>query len=334
MRVLVVRLGAIGDVVRALPVIQVLRENLRDAGIFWLVGESASGVLKGEDLDGVLVFRGNPVPLLKRFGRFDLVIDFQGLLKSSLLSSLFSRSEVYGPSPASGVKEPSFFFYGKAITVDPMLNRVERNLRLLEGMGFGIPDSIRFKAVIPLENMEEAHTLMDSRASGWPIVFMHPGSSKSTPYKRWHEERYALLSKLLFERLGARVFLSYGSEFERGVCERVVELSGGACEVFPRVKELKTLFAVYSMAHLFIGNDTGPMHIASFSGTNTLGIFGPTNVHVNRPVGEGVCDVIRVKVPCSPCRNRSCEKRLCFDKIHPETVFYKAVSMLRARRSG
>ncbi len=332
MKVLIVRLGAIGDVVRALPVIQVLRSNIRDLGLFWLVGKRASGVLEGEEIDETIVFEASTLFKIRRYGRFDLVIDLQGLFKSALLASLFKAGEVVGPSEESGIKEPSYIFYGKRIALDPNLNRVHRNLELLKSLGFYIPDGIRFSAAIPHTSIREAERILNGYKAKSPLIFVHPGSSPKTPYKRWPEERYGKLCFLLATELGAHVLLTHGSAFELSVCRRVSRISSGTSQILPRIKRIKTLFALYSMGDIFIGNDTGPMHIASFSGTNVLGVFGPTNVLVNRPVGEGICEVVYRKVPCSPCRNRSCEKGLCFEKIDERLVLERAKSILERRR--
>ncbi len=327
MRVLIVRLGAVGDVVRALPVIKVIRYNLLESQLFWLVGESAKGILEGEDLDGFFTPR-NLGDL--RDISFDLVIDLQGLFKSSFISSLLRKREVIGPSNLSGVKEPSWLFYNKKVKVDPFLNRVYRNIEFLRSIGFSIPTNLRFRAKIRDEDLDNAYKVLKDVGikPGESFITIHPGSSERTPYKRWGEENFSKLIELIVGSLGLKVLLTWGSLFERKICEKV-RGSNKYVFIFPKKVKLKTLSAVYSLSKLFIGNDTGPLHIASFSGANVLGIYGPTNVLVNRPVGEGICEVIYKKVDCSPCRKRNCALKRCFSYITPDLVFTKVLEILR-----
>ena len=89
-----------------------------------------------------------------------------------------------------------------------------------------------------------------------------------------------------------------------------------ACET----KSIKQLTALIKRATLFIGGDTGPLHIASIMGIPVIGIYGPKDPAIYGPY-DGTAIVIKKDVPCSPCRKRTCGDPICMSSILPEDVF-------------
>jgi len=152
-----------------------------------------------------------------------------------------------------------------------------------------------------------------------PIIIIHPGTSKFGSFKQWSAESYTLLADMIQDRHKANVILTWGP------CELDVvnEISGSmkqkaipACET----KSIKQLTELIKRATLFIGGDTGPLHIASIMGIPVVGIYGPKDPAIYGPY-DGTAIVIKKDVPCSPCRKRTCGDPICMSTILPEDVF-------------
>ena len=106
-----------------------------------------------------------------------------------------------------------------------------------------------------------------------------------------------------------------------------------AARLAPETADLPQLAALFSGCRLFIGNDTGPLHVASLVGTPVLQILGPTDPVENAPFPGTPSRTVRVPVACSPCR-RGCAATPCLRVIPPETVVGAARQLLAAAGSG
>jgi len=336
--VLIIRLGAIGDVIRTLPAVNAWQQQHPETRFAWLVEPAAASVLQGQAaLDKVFIFERNlfgglwrspgdlvraPLSLATLIGdlrteKFDLVVDFHGILKSALFALLSGAPERVGFARPDA-KEGSTRFYSrrfKSPGVD--INRVERALALVEFLGVDVaaaPISYRLPVTaLHRERARETLDLLKELPGKGPIVALHPGSSRKTAYKRWHQNGYIGLVNALVEKLDARVILTWGPG-ER----ETVELIAGYVRV-PRLVAKKTaslldLAALFAACDLYIGGDTGPSHLAVAMQTPVVTIFGPTHPQVNAPYGAPY-RIVRYPRHCSPCRKRSCKNRLCLEAI-------------------
>jgi ADP-heptose:LPS heptosyltransferase len=95
----------------------------------------------------------------------------------------------------------------------------------------------------------------------------------------------------------------------------------------PRTRSVTELGEVFRLCNLYIGGDTGPMHIASMVGTPVVVIYGPTDPIVNEPFGSH--ENVRKEVGCNPCRNRFCDKLICLREISVDDVFKATKEILR-----
>ncbi|MBM3237094.1 glycosyltransferase family 9 protein [Candidatus Poribacteria bacterium] len=134
-----------------------------------------------------------------------------------------------------------------------------------------------------------------------PIVAIHPGSP--VPLKRWPAERFAKLADILIERKTQVLFLG-GTNEKRLVEEVQAQMHHNSVNIAGRTN-LQQLGAVLQNCHLFIGNDSGPMHIAAAVGTRVIGLFGPGSPQRFGPFGDN-CTAIRQKLDCPPCMKEKC----------------------------
>lgn len=332
-----VRLGAIGDVIRTLPALRALRSNLPQASIAWVVEDRAASILdKHPDLDAVFILPRNkwdqnrwglgPLREVREVIRairreaFDVALDFHGLFKSGLITFLSGAPARVGFSRKFS-REGSHFFTNRHISLpDKEINRVERNLMLVQALGL---DIATYDPIIPIsrqdrERIDEIIPLNAPSSSGCRIV-IHPGSSPGTPYKRWDYRRFARLADTLIRNYGARIFFTAGRE-ETDLVHRILGSMKESHYVLCRTETLTQLAELMRRCDLYIGNDTAPMHLASFVGTAVIALFGPTNSIENAPCGKGESVIVSKDVACSPCRNRECGNLLCMDAIAVEDV--------------
>jgi len=313
-RVLIIRLGAMGDVVRTLPALRAIRHRLPRAQISWLVEEGSRPLLEGHpDLDQVITLpRRNldrellvPWKLHRGLGRlvglgrrlraekFDAVFDLHGLLKSGLLCRASGAPVRYG-FPRELSREGNHHFLTHPLPVPPgVKNRVERLSHMLRAAGIeprpeagaGIfPDDEARQAVDDFLARQAPQTAPGGSRG---LVVIAAGSSELQAFKRWPTERFARLAADLASRQPLEVVLAWGPG-EEPMARAVLEQSGPAPRVHlaPSLK-LMELAALLARCHLFIGGDSGPMHLAAAMGTAVVGIFGPTDPELNRPPAPG-----------------------------------------------
>jgi ADP-heptose:LPS heptosyltransferase len=136
------------------------------------------------------------------------------------------------------------------------------------------------------------------------------------------------------ESIPATVLILWGPGEEEEA--RQLRDMAGAGVVLPANLGVAQLCAVLKRADMYVGGDTGIMHLAAFSGIPVVAIFGPTDPKVNAPYGPAHT-VVRKELPCSPCRDKNCKERTCLTSITPEEVFEEVKSMwerIRDRAQG
>ncbi len=353
-RILIIRLSAIGDVIRVLPSLGLLRKRFHKAKISWVVEEAASNILGGmREIDEIIVFPKNRIsrklknPLtffcaVSRFLKFskelrrrsfDVALDYHGLFKSGVIS-FFSGAPVRLGFAKGFSKELNHLFNNRKIKLPvPKLSRITRNLLLTKELT-GVDDVGDVHIGTTAEDRRVADIIEAEYLSGErPRIIVHPGTSPRTPYKRWGADRYAALSDILVSRLKAEVIITFGPGEEDTAGEVKDAMKHGAT-ILDRPMRLRELAELYRRSDVYVGGDTGPMHIASFVGTPVVAIFGPTDPIENEPYVKTPFVMIRRPAACSPCRKRSCTRGDCFEGITPEEVADEVIRLLKGARKA
>jgi len=347
-RILIIRLTAAGDVIRTLPALAVLRRNFPSARIAWVVEEGANELLSDQpELDEVIVFpravlekalfAGRWLTLARealgfvrrlRGNRFDLVMDFHGILKSGFMSRL-SGAPVRVGFERGFCREGNPWFNNRRVSLPrKRISRFERNLKLLARICLDSRD-IPFRLHVSTEDLHDAREFFENHGlvGSYPVVALHPGTSEKTRYKRWFPEGYAEVGDHLVREMGASIIVTWGPG-ERAIAERVRSLMRSPCVLSCPTRSLKALAAIYQHCHLYIGGDTGPMHLASLVGIPVVGIYGPTDAVVNAPYNGTPSIQVRKDLPCSPCRDRNCPRVDCLKAISHQEVAEAARDLL------
>jgi len=355
-RILILKPSSLGDVVNALPFLGSLRRRYPDRYIAWLVEEEAAGVLLGHPLlDRVIVsgrrrwgrealaplrwpsaFReiGALVAQLRE-GRYDLVVDLQGLLKSALMLLVAGARFRVGLADA---REGSQRALTHLVPVPSApMHAVDRYLEAARFLGADpSPKTFIFPSGPEDEAKAEALLAEAGVRPGDRVVALNPRAR--WPTKLWEEDRFARVGEMLARRCRARILVT-GSLSDLPLARRLAARMDPAPFLVTGRTDLRVLIALLKQIDVFVTLDSGPMHLPAALGTPLVALFGPTDPRLNGPYGAGGT-ILRVPLPCSPCLKRRCQiqdDRLCMRSISEEDVADAASAILatgsRCRRS-
>ena len=278
-QVLIIKPSSLGDIVHGLQVATSLKAQLDDLRISWIVRDIYAPIVRAcSAVDHVYVFQrsGGAKGFLKmirevRKTKFNYALDFQGLLRTGLMTSRVRAVTKVGRSDA---REMSGMFYDEKIPLPPDGRKSHAIDILLQfcpilGAKPELRGTLKFREVDTLKLK-----FTEGRGGSRPIV-MFPDSRKAE--KRW--TGFKLLTELILRGDRSRKVIWAGSGFvpDRGsfVPEQFLNLTGNT--------SLVSLPALLKRADWVISNDSGPMHLAAALGVRTLGIFGPTDPRVSGP---------------------------------------------------
>jgi lipopolysaccharide heptosyltransferase I len=324
MNFLIVRLGALGDIIHAVPAAAAVRAAFPASRIDWLVDErhramidlvtvvNHAVVLEQSSIRGWMDVAGR-----MRQVRYDVAIDLQGLLKSALLARASGAARVLGFSIWHLREKTARPFYSETSHEDIPGGEpdhvIHKNLRLLRALGV-TETRVRF----PLADVESSALAAVRATLGGdrPFALINPGAA--WPNKRWPPERYGEVAAFLRDVRGLPSFVLWGPG-EEGLAGAVVETSAGAARVAPPTG-LPDVLALSRVASLMISGDTGPLHIAAAAGTPTISLFGPTDPHRNGPWSSDDVAISRYGA-CGCHYERRCRKPAwCLESINVAEV--------------
>jgi lipopolysaccharide heptosyltransferase II len=324
--ILIVKPGAIGDLLQITPVIRALKRAFPRSSITMLVATSATASLFSHNplVDETMVFdrRGDHRSLSALAGlwrqlhraRFDLVLNFQrSNLKGWLLvaAAIPCRVLVYHKARARSV------------------HAVVNYLETLAPLGIPADDTALEFCPGPEAEARTDELFAAAGLTGRTVVALNPGASH--PVNRWGLGSFARLADLLTERLGVAVVLVGGRE-DRGLAEEIFALSTFRPLVLTGETDLLQLGAVLKRCRLLVSGDTGPMHMATAVNTRVVALFGAADPARTGPVGPGHRVIQAGGTDCVPCRSRRCSNGsnlACMENITVEEVFSAVDFMLK-----
>ncbi len=302
--ILIVRLGALGDIIHAVPVAAALRHAWPGSRIDWVVDSRYRRMLDlVRGLDRVAEVGANTWPLAipsLRRSRYDVAIDLQGLLKSAALARASGAGRVIGFDADHLRERAARHFYSETVIPPATGHVIGKNMAVLAALGVdGGPP--RFPIELPPSDIVNRARAALAIAAGDRFAVINP--SAGWPNKQWPPERFGEVAAHLRARHGMKSVVIWGPN-ERPLAEQVAASSQGSADVAPGTT-LGDLAALVSGAALIISGDTGPLHLATALRTPAVGLFGPTS-----PVRNGPFDPEDVSLS----RFDSCEchhKRQC-----------------------
>jgi heptosyltransferase I len=350
MKILIVRLSALGDIVHALPVLAAIKKAKPDAQVDWLVEENyasilsiASGLRKriivrarrsfqttdAVSFGGLLGYKNAASYLWNQ--DYDFALDLQGLIKSAVWARVSFADRVIG-FDALNLREPqAAFLYSETVTPIRPTGQlpngptgdhvIQKNLSILSALQIK-PEAVE----LPLAPQANAETLAAIDAAGGRrgYIVLNPGAA--WPNKRWPPDRFGALAAALRDRTGLRSLVTWGPS-ERDLAGSIVDRSAGAATAAPATS-VSDLGVLLRDAALVVSGDTGPLHIAAAMGTPLVGLYGPTWPERNGPWDPDDVVISRANV-CVCHHKRQCLRGApCIDEITLDEVASASVRRL------
>jgi predicted lipopolysaccharide heptosyltransferase III len=353
-KILLIRLRLIGDVVFTTPAVAAVRRRFPDAHITYLVEAAAAPILRhNRNIDELIVAerpRGTrrilyDLALARRLRarRFDLVVDFHGGPRSAWLARATGAPQRVGYAVPGRA-----WLYTTRVPWSPSLvpprHSVANQWDLVAPLGVDAADPTRYPVEMPADDdalravaqrLADHGVTADSR-----VVVIHV--SATSPFRRWPRERFAQVAATLAQdATSCHVVITSGpSESDAGDDTAAVAraAAGAAASRILRCGEfnLPELRALIERAALYVGGDSGPLHVAATTATPIVALFGPTVPERSTPWRDPAAPTINVDVgplPCRPCDQRHCIPGdfRCLNTLPTERVIAAARQLLAHR---
>jgi len=286
---LIVRLGALGDIVHALPLAAALRTTWPEARIDWLVDVKHRAILdRVTGLSSIVPvdtrqLRGDTglVSVVQRLraARYDVAVDAQGLLKSAVLAHLAGAGRVVGLAPTH-LREPLARWAYDELAAPAGPHVVDHALALAGAAGAAVAGPPRFGLAAPSSDVVARVRIALGIGAGQPFAVINAGAA--WPNKRWPADRYGAIARHLRTRHGWPSIVAWGPG-EEDLAAAVVAAAGSGAAALAPPTSLGELLAIVAAAGLLVSGDTGPLHLAAAVGTPIVGLYGPTDPARNGP---------------------------------------------------
>lgn len=316
-RILIVRLGAMGDVIHTLPAAATLKHSFPGSHLTWAIAPRWAPLLDGNAFVDrlILVDRSSLSSFLDSYRglrreQFDFVVDFQGLIQSALAATAARAERIYG-FHRSQVREKLAALFYSSHTLSPAKHVVDRNLDLARAAGAsGVLRVFPIPLGRPENRLPSGDFVLASPLAGWAS-------------KQWPLEYYSTLARRLQRELATPLVVN-GPPSSVDVLGRIagahVHLSG-----------LPGLIDATRRASAVLGVDSGPLHLAAALGKKGVAIFGPTDLERNGPYG-GSIEMLRSPRAVTSYK-RLAEIDSSMRDIEPDAVFKSLERQLRQRAS-
>lgn len=312
-RVLVVRLGAMGDIIQTLPAVASLKHSTPHSEITWVVESKWRPLLEDNPyIDRLILLERATVAGLKsawgelRRKRFDLAVDFQGLIKSALVAACARPERLYGFDSECARESVAAWFYSSRVHSNAV-HRVDKYLDLATGAGATNPLRVfPMPAGRPEGTLPAGDFILASPYAGW-------GS------KQWPLEYYSALGESLRREYGIPLVLNGPEPIRAPGTEWHVSAIPGLIDATRR-------------ALAVVGVDSGPLHIADAIGKPGVAIFGPTDPAQTGPYGK-TFTVVRSPAAITTYK-RAPDTDSSMRAIRPAEVFAALKAVLERQKTG
>ena len=347
MKVLIVKTSALGDIVHALPVLDLIRGSCPDAAVDWLAEEPFAPLLAAHPF----IHRVHPINtrLWRRNGnlrvawiaacravqdlrkeRYDLLLDLQGNCKSGFFAFFSGAPLRFGFDLKAAREWPNLF----ATNVRTALSRADyhitdRSLRIAARAFPGRVEQVIPSRLLPdpVYTSKVVSQLEAEKLFGKKLVLIHSGTTWKT--KRFSLELWQEIAAGLCNDGDVHLLLTWANPGELNTARIIQEGLPECASVWPKV-DLSELMALLSNVDLVIGGDTGPVHIAAALGVPTVSLFRATHALRNGPRGSNhIC--LQSPLKCSPCLLKHCSlDSRCSNSIEAHAVLEAARALLAA----
>lgn len=345
--ILVVNVNWIGDVVFSTPVFRALRHHYPDAKICCMAVPRVVPVLQCcPYVDDVIIYDDQGADkwlwrkwmMIRRLRRFHFDAAF--LLHRSWTRAFLVYLAGVKIRVGYDLKDLGRLLTHTVDVPDPGCHRSDYYLRVIES--YGVPVSDRTVEVVPRQDDRiQIRSYLALKGVGETDFLVIVNAGGNWDLKRWSKENFALLVEHLTRQMRAKVVLT-GAEKDIPLVNDIRDQSRSDAIVLAGKTQLPTLFALMERADLVISSDSGPLHIASSVGTDTIAIFGPTRPEVTGPRGRGCSVVLQKELPCNitacyrlDCPDNQCMRQVVVDDVLREAgTFYMKWQQTHGTRRG
>ena len=281
MKIAIVRLSALGDIVHSMVILQFIKKNCPDVVIDWVIEKRFQGILannphinqihqvslsSAKESKSLLLF-WNELRKIRKLGKYDLVIDMQGLIKSALVARMIPSDITLGFDKESLRERLAAIFYNQTYKINYAENVIERNLSLVS---YALKFSIDKEETLDKEPFlySSQKYRLNAISNTKKNIVLIPGASY--PSKCYPVNKFVELTK----QIDANFLTIWGSEKERIIANEIKQLSS-TVEVLEELS-LDGLISLISQVDLVIGPDTGTTHMAWALNIPSITLFGPT----------------------------------------------------------
>ncbi|MFH0867682.1 MAG: glycosyltransferase family 9 protein [Candidatus Woesearchaeota archaeon] len=294
-KILLIQLWGLGETILALPAIEALRKHNKKSAIDILVTSRNKEIFYNDkNINNITVLKLNPFSItlfiLKNLKKYDLAIDMEEYLNISAIISFFTGKERIGYS--HGIRSA---LYTETVKYNDRQHVVYTFLDLLKPLGIkktadNLP-KLNYSANDrkKIDNLLKKHNLSKNFLVGFGV-----GAAESAKSRMWPQERFAKLADQLIKKYNCKIIL-FGNNKEKKIIDQLQELIINKNNSFNAAGliNVREMFYLISKCRLFIGNDSGPMHVAAAQGVRTIGLFG-CNLPVRfAPFGKNNCSVYK-----------------------------------------
>ncbi len=346
MRILIVKISAMGDVLHALPVLDYLKQASPGCEIDWVVEEVFADLLRGNPLINKLHIVRFKTWKRKPFSRttiseimavrtglsqrnYDLVIDIQGNIKSGMVAWLSGCTKRVGFSRAVAQESLNALFINRRTALQPEDRHITDQYLRIAGASFELPfNGLQLHTDVCTAQEDDLATeeFVKHYRKGGPLILIHTGTTWQTKF--WHEAGWIELGRKIISAFpGAVLLFSWGNDSERSAAERIAVVLGSQAVQLEKLSIMR-LAAVVKKVSLVMGGDTGIVHLAAAVGTPTVSYYRASDGLRSGPRGKKHA-VIQAPMPCACCFRTRCEKDgECRESITPELLLQAILGVL------
>ena len=308
--VLIIKLRYIGDVLLATPTVRAIKAARPDVRVTMMVNRGTEDVLSGNpDLDEIMVLDKGSLAAQSRLiaglraRQFDTVIDLTDGDRSAFLT------RISGAPVRIGFNDEHRWrgrYYTEVVQPVPgVRHRIDRDLEALKPMNIQAGSQNPQLWLSP-EEEKSAEQLLDELGiqRSQSMVILQPGARYW--FKAWPPERFAELADRLISQYGCQVLIG-GSDQDIGLAQQIQQMAKSALIIMAGRTSIKQFAAIASKSALFVGSDSGAMHIATAVGTPVVALFGPSNPREWGPRG-GPVEVLYKEIDCRSCFHPTCQR--------------------------
>jgi lipopolysaccharide heptosyltransferase II len=329
-KILIIKLGSIGDVIHTLPSLNFLKKSFPNSEISWLIERKSLDIIKdNSDIYRTFIFDRNTKDFFReikklRKEKFDWVIDFQGTYKSQLFALLSGAKKRLGYNKT---REYLPFSYNRKCQLKTMdRHAVDRNLDLIQFAGAKKTNKIEFKINILEKHKQITEEILKQKGIRKKYCIISASAGK--PANRWEYSRFAELADEIAKNKNMDVIF-IGTKKDNELNNKIMG-SIDSKHVFNLAGELTLKQTAYLLKNskFLVCGDTGPMHLAVAVSCPVVALFGGSSVVRTGPY-QGKNIVVQKQTDCYPCYKKYCKDNVCLKSIHAQEVFKVCENILQ-----